>query len=581
MVSKVNAPDCTIKQGSIKDCFPFFEMRKEQEDILDALDKIYEQGKYRYIVIEAGTGIGKSAIAKTISKKDGSSYLLTSTKQLQDQYISDFYNDGARTVKGAMNYHCAKDDRMNCRLGLCCFDTELIKQCVAENICPYILARSEAEKSEMYVTSFSYFLQASSFSSVPNNFSRLLPRGAVIIDECHLIEDNLLQMAGLTLNKEQLIKKYNITDGIAFKDQIVFRKQFDCNDMNSVINWVSFVHKLISHKLIELNNSVMTKINGNYHNMTADELTDISDKDSTNMMNHIEVLQTMLMKMSNFLKSKDKSDWVIECNGDYVKILPLDVSQLYSKLIDKYAVNHVVMMSATIFDKKTFCDDLGIDIKQTAFITRDGLFDADKSPIVYNPIGSMNYANINKTLPFVVSEIRKILRMHKDEKGIIHTGNYTVAKYIIDNINDSRFIYREHNESNEMLFEYHANSDEPTVIVSPSLMTGVDLKDDYGRFQVIVKLPYISMTDARVKKKMEKNKKWYTSKMLCNLVQECGRATRHEQDWAVTYILDASFSNVIRYNKNLLPKSFLDRIKSNDTFNVLDYRKKMQDEQNI
>ena len=80
---------------------------------------------------------------------------------------------------------------------------------------------------------------------------------------------------------------------------------------------------------------------------------------------------------------------------------------------------------------------------------------------------------------------------------------------------------------------------------------------------------------------MEKNKKWYTSKMLCNLVQECGRATRHEQDWAVTYILDASFSNVIRYNKNLLPKSFLDRIKSNDTFNVCEYRKKMQDEQNI
>ena len=195
MVSKVNAPDCTIKQGSIKDYFPFFEMRKEQEDILDALDKIYEKGQYRYIVIEAGTGIGKSAIAKAISKKDGSSYLLTSTKQLQDQYISDFYNDGARTVKGAMNYHCAKDDRMNCRLGLCCFDTELIKQCVAENVCPYILARSEAEKSEMYVTSFSYFLQASSFSSVPNNFSRLLPRGAVIIDECHLIEDNLLQMA--------------------------------------------------------------------------------------------------------------------------------------------------------------------------------------------------------------------------------------------------------------------------------------------------------------------------------------------------------------------------------------------------
>jgi ATP-dependent DNA helicase DinG len=36
----------------------------------------------------------------------------------------------------------------------------------------------------------------------------------------------------------------------------------------------------------------------------------------------------------------------------------------------------------------------------------------------------------------------------------------------------------------------HVNSTKPNVLISPSLYTGLDLKDDLSRFQIIVKVPY-------------------------------------------------------------------------------------------
>ena len=41
----------------------------------------------------------------------------------------------------------------------------------------------------------------------------------------------------------------------------------------------------------------------------------------------------------------------------------------------------------------------------------------------------------------------------------------------------------------------HIDSTEPTVLISPSLHLGLDLKDDLSRFQIIVKVPYGNLGD--------------------------------------------------------------------------------------
>ena len=68
--------------------------------------------------------------------------------------------------------------------------------------------------------------------------------------------------------------------------------------------------------------------------------------------------------------------------------------------------------------------------------------------------------------------------------------------------------------------------------------------------------------------------------MLRNLVQECGRSTRNENDWAVTYILDEGFGNVMRYNKQYLPDSFKKRVCDIGNFDLDEYHAKYKGTKN-
>ena len=125
---------------------------------------------------------------------------------------------------------------------------------------------------------------------------------------------------------------------------------------------------------------------------------------------------------------------------------------------------------------------------------------------------------------------------------------------------DSRYLFRDDTTKNEEILKEHFESKLPTILVSPSLAYGIDLKDDYARFQIIVKLPFSPLSSKRIKKLFEMDRDWYENKMLNSLVQACGRATRSKQDFSTTYILDGNIYNTLKNVKTKLPKYFIDRI---------------------
>ena len=81
--------------------FPFDTIREQQSQIIDELNKIPPEKKY--IFLQCGTGIGKSALAVTMGKTVGKAYIVSTSKQLQDQYVKDFSNKGLVTMKGRSN----------------------------------------------------------------------------------------------------------------------------------------------------------------------------------------------------------------------------------------------------------------------------------------------------------------------------------------------------------------------------------------------------------------------------------------------------------------------------------------------
>ena len=107
--------------------FPHKTPRDSQEKAIEfAIDSIINKKK-KFVIIEAGTGVGKSAIGLTVARSienvleesdeyDPGTYFLTTQKILQEQYVNDFGGSkGLMTsIKSSSNYQCKFMKQNNC-----------------------------------------------------------------------------------------------------------------------------------------------------------------------------------------------------------------------------------------------------------------------------------------------------------------------------------------------------------------------------------------------------------------------------------------------------------------------------------
>jgi Rad3-related DNA helicase len=238
---------------------------------------------------------------------------------------------------------------------------------------------------------------------------------------------------------------------------------------------------------------------------------------------------------------------------------PVDISP-YSESILFNKGRRVLMMSATILNHEGFCEMLGIKDEDSAFVSIPSPFPPENHPIIAAPVARMTAGNIDADLPKLAEAIRAILESHSDVKGIIHTHSYKVAKYLRENIKDKRLLFHGAEDRLEKLSK-HMNSKEPTVLVSPSMQEGVDLKDDLSRFQIICKVPYPYLGDKIVKKRMNRWKWWYPLQTAKTIVQSIGRSVRSSTDHATSYILDADWERFYSKHSHLFPDTFQKSLK--------------------
>ena len=236
--------------------------------------------------------------------------------------------------------------------------------------------------------------------------------------------------------------------------------------------------------------------------------------------------------------------------------------------VDRFSENvKKLIMSATILNNAMFSKNIGLMSSDgVKFIRADSDFPSENRPIFPLNVAYLNFTNLQRSdVKIKISRaIDIIMHTHCNDKGIIHTTSYDQLYFIKENLSDQnarRLIVTDPEVERDVVIKEHIESRKPTVLISPSLHTGLDLKDSLSRFQVITKVPYPNTADRWTAAKRNNNEEWYYLQTALKLVQAYGRSVRSKEDWAKTYILDAAFGYFIRKNRNFLPDWFIAGIK--------------------
>jgi Rad3-related DNA helicase len=252
----------------------------------------------------------------------------------------------------------------------------------------------------------------------------------------------------------------------------------------------------------------------------------------------------------NLVKNPTTSELIFNC---------LEENFLMNRYFHKFT-GFTILMSATIADPIEYMKS--INLKGARYIKMDSQFPFEKSPIYYYPNRKMSYNHIDRNREWLYSKINEIIEKHKGESGIIHSVSYDLTMKIRNNLsidNKKRvFVYEGTEEKRNVLEMMKAVKGK--ILMGPSLIEGLDLKDEWSRFQIFAKVPYPSLGDRFIKTKLSVNPGWYRLKSIVGILQGTGRSIRNEDDWAITYILDGSFGDLIHNNRKSFPPEFLRRI---------------------
>lgn len=510
--------------------------RPEQIRIIDEIIEAIEMG-FKNIIVEAGTGTGKSAIATSIARYIQDSYILTMTKQLQNQYLDDFSYMLAE-IKGKSNYNCEKISTTcdDCKVDDY-NDTPGVSKIPHCNDCPYRTALKQAQGSANMLTNYDYLFMA-------GNYAELFePRTLLILDESHNLEKKIMSFIGKTLNRNKIYKFYNldifypVTNGETLKS-------IDNNDY-----WVSLLHKLSSKAF---NNKAIAP------NRKQRELY---TKDLRKFNYLIGMLENPETKFIIELPTKKEilKDKVIDDkfhNGLKAEFKPLTISDYSDKLLEFGDIR--LFMTGTLGSKDKFCEWIGIDPKETYYLYVKSPFPVNNRPIIKSYVGSMS--NNRWKNPAAITKIKEIISKHKGQKGVIHTASNQQAWFIKNSL-DSKNVWVAQGKTREDTIRRFESSRKPVILVGAGIKDGVDFKGDKCRFQIIFKIPYPSLAGKQVNIRMHYDESWYNYQTIMPLMQAYGRGIRDMDDYCTCYVLDNDFEKLLRKFRYLFNEYFLEAIK--------------------
>ena len=566
------------------DVFPKREegYREHQESSILKIVKAWLSGK-KFVTLGASTGFGKSVAAytaiKTIHHFDrgyredpetekstrqyNGPYGLISvhTRALQIQYAKTFPD--IPNIWSGSNYTCAVsplDNEMYWGCGEC-----PKKRCVKYDACDYANSVRHFMQSDFGITNYAYYLHAPFLSPFVS-----------VIDECHNLETILCDWSTIELSTRfltqillRLVRLEMLTSSKADDLQGLIRSVIFINDKRN--DWLDELHTLtceIERLLLPIYLSVNKEME------TVKSSFDDPKTLTEGQRAHLQFLERSYRYFRNLIQKLKpihvlETEWVISSQTDeenkegrlYPKV---DIKPLYINEISNIKLfqnsEYFLFMSATPGAPSVFTKYLGIPTEKSAFFQVPSTFPVENRPVyVLTDIGKFTYKNKEEVRPLFTHIIDVLLKDHfPNVRGIIHSVSYENADYIQKN---STQLERLRFPKSEDLLEIFKilEEREDTVVVSPTVVEGHDLKDDLCRFAIFMKVPWQSLGDKWIKAR-SKDDLWYAQQAITKLIQGSGRGTRSEQDHSTTVVIDAKFVDLWRTYKQMFPKWYSDSV---------------------
>jgi len=527
---------------------PKYSPRNSQIKLINQINFAIGEG-FKNIILEAGTGIGKSAIATTLANMYDDSYILTMTKQLQEQYLDDF-GDMLVEIKGRGNYKC--NYKGSCDF---CIKAEYnLRRC---SDCEYQIAFKKATEAKNVITNYDFLY----YTGVANPL--LDSRELLILDEAHNLERKMLMLSSSELNREYISTKFGID---IFEPLMYATKSMNDLKRNSSY-WIQLCDDLVKECKKRIK-----KIEGDANKsvqVTLDEFE--SDPSKYSNFDYVEK-QNLEQDMKSFASISlglASEDLIIDLpNRDAILSGEMDISaefKPFSVLDDTQNLlelgNIRIFLTGTLGSKEKFCEWNNINLDETFYIYEKSPFDVAKRPIYTDFVGRMsgktrgipNWKNKR-----AINKINELLDKHHGEKGVIHTSSNEQAFWIIQNLKDYPLVFVGGEDRNIVLKEF-TESNESIVLIGASIKDGVDFKGDLCRFQIVFKIPYPQLNE-QVKYRRNLDPKWFYYQTVMALMQAYGRGIRDMDDWCVMYIIDSSFKQLFDYNRGFFNEYFIEAV---------------------
>jgi ATP-dependent DNA helicase DinG len=519
--------------------------RTEQARLLDALDDALAEAEQdpsasRVLAVEAPPGVGKSHIAMTLARWSGDAYLLTSQKLLQDQYEREF-GDQLQLVKGRDNYTCERypDGRVPTSQGMCRRPRGPSCQC------PYARAKAAALAGPIFCTNTWYFATLRHWHA-----EQLRRRRLLIIDEAHNLEGQLVNVYTVRFTGDEMKEWFgaplpHLPAADDYREILATHADRLERDLETVVRALEAIRP---------------------PDIEPDAFLQMPpSREESALLERRDSLEGALARLRFFVESGE-AEWVVRYPPEPAatfELVPLTVTAQARELLSECA-DLVVLSSAYLGPATALAESFGLDDGTVHGFSMPSPFPLAQRPIVYRPVGALSRARQAELEPALFAEIGAILATHAHDKGLVHVSSYAVARRLVADLGRRapaearRLIFVDSSEAKARALQHHRASPLPTVLISPSLREGVDLPDDFLRFQIVTKMPYGDLGDPWTAARRERDPRWYALETAKALVQTYGRSCRHADDFGITYILDAQFARFLQHYRPLLPEWFLD-----------------------